>query len=149
MSTIINVHRVIYVLMDFAPSDVVLMQIVLMTGLVKMANAKILVTSCLRGYRVETIRNVMLTIIKLFACVPTGSRENRILNVSGILVTRMTTVRRTRNAVQTKFVEIRVWSKVPADQMHNVELRIEWLIVRVRLDIMEMLNLNASQVNLI
>jgi hypothetical protein len=143
------VQQVIYVLMDYAPSDVVLMQIVLMIGLVKMANAKILVTSYLREYRVEIIRNVMSMIIELFACVLMGSRENRILNVSGILVTRMTIVRQTRNVVQTKFVEIRVWSKVLADQMHNVELRIEWLIVRAHLGIMEMLNSNASQVNII
>jgi len=91
----------------------------------------------------------MSTIIEQFASVPMGSRENQILNVLDILVPRMTIVRRTKYAVQTKFVEIRVWSKVPADQMHNVELRIEWLIVHARLDIMEMLNLNASQVNII
>lgn len=135
--------------MDYAPSDVVLALIVLMTGLVKMVNAKILVKSCLRGYHVETIRNVMSTIIELFACVPMGSRENLTLNASDILATRMKIVRQARNAVPTKYVEIHVWSKVPAGQMRNAELRIEWLIVHAHLGIMEMLNSNASQVNII
>ena len=135
--------------MDYAPLDVVLMRIVLMTSLVKMVNVKILVPSCLQGYRVETIPNVMSTIIELFACVPTGSRENQILNVLDILVKKMTIVRQVKNVVPTKYVEIHVWSKVPVDQMHNVELQIEWLIARVHLGIMEMLNSNASQVNII
>jgi len=120
-----------------------------MTGLVKMVNAKILVTSWLREYRVETIQNVMSTIIELFVCVPTGSKENRILNVSDILVTRMMIVRRTRNVVPIKYAEIHVWSKVLVDQMHNVGLQIEWLIVRAHLGIMEILNSNASKVNII
>jgi len=119
-----------------------------MTGLAKMVNAKILVTSFPQEYRVETIPNVMSTIIEPFVCVPTDSRENPILNVLDILVTRMMIVRQTKNVVLTKYVEIHVWSKVLVDQMHNVELQIEWLIVRVHLDIMEMLNSNASQVNI-
>jgi hypothetical protein len=129
-------------------SDVVLMQIVRMTGLAKMVNVKILVTSFPQEYRVETIPNVMSTIIEPFVCVPTDSRENPILDVLDILVTRMMIVRQTKNVVLTKYVEIHVWSKVLVDQMHNVELQIEWLIVRVHLDIMEMLNSNASQVNI-
>lgn len=96
----------------------------------------------------ETIPNVMSTIIEPFVSVPTGSKENPILSVLDILVTKMTIVKQTKNVVQTKYVETHVWSKVLVDQMHNVELRIEWLIVLVHLGIMEMPNSNASQVNI-
>lgn len=93
----------------------------------------------------ETIPNAMSTIIEPFVNVPTDSKENPILSVLDILVKKMTIVKQTKNVVQTKYVEIHVWSKVLVDQMHNAELQIEWLIVLVHLVIMEMPNSNASQ----
>lgn len=124
--------------MEYVRLDVVQVQIAQTTVLVKTENAKTLVTNLV--HCVERILNVTLTITKLFVCALMDSKENQILNARDILVIKMTIVRRIRNVVSIKFVEILVWSKELVDPMHSAKSQIEWLIVPVLLGIMEMLN---------
>jgi hypothetical protein len=111
-----------------------------------MENAKILAMR--QVYLAEIILNVVLTIIELYARVPMDSKENLMLSASDTLVIKMMTVKRTKNVVLIKCVEIHVWSKELVGRMHNVESQIKWLIVLVRLDIMEIHNSNVNPVSI-
>lgn len=139
--------RDMFVRMEYALLVADLTPIVLLNVHVKTENVKILAMHlmCL----VVKTPNVTSPITELFACAQMDSKENQILNASDILVITMMIVRRIRSVVPKKYAKIHVWNKVLVDQMLNAGLQTEWLFVHVRLDIMEMLNLSANQVNII